>query len=52
MVLVFIAGNVTRNDDQPSEYERYFYYEKYGKYSNSIDCGKLKIPSDHSYQWL
>lgn len=29
-----------------------FYYEKYRKYSNSINHGKLNVPSDHIYQWL
>ena len=30
MALVNIAGYITRNDNQPSEYETHFYYEKYG----------------------
>ena len=38
MVLVYIAGYITRNDNQPSEYETYFYYKKYGRYTNSINC--------------
>ena len=31
MVLVYIAGYITRNDNQFSECETHFYYEKYGK---------------------
>ena len=31
MALVYIAGYITRNDNQPSECETHFYYEKYGK---------------------
>ena len=31
MVLVYIAGYITRNDNQPSERETHFYYENYGK---------------------
>ena len=43
MALVYIAGYITRNDNQPSEYETHFYYEKYGKYTNLIDRGKQKF---------
>ena len=52
MALVHIAGYITRNDNQPSECETHFYDEKYEKYTNLTDCGKLKVPFDHSYQWL
>ena len=51
MALVYIAGYITRNDNQPSECETHFYYEKYGKYTNLTDRGKLKAPSDHTCQW-
>ena len=47
-----IAGYITRNDNQHSECETHFYYEKYGKYTNLTDHGKLKVPSDHIFQWL
>ena len=50
MALVYIAGYITRNGNQPSECETHFYYEKYEKYSNLTDHGK--IPSDHTCQWL
>ena len=49
---MYIAGGITRNDNQPSECETHFYYEKYGKYTNLTDRGKLKVPSDHTCQWL
>ena len=52
MALVYIAGYITRNDNQPSECETHFYYEKYGKYTNLTDHGKLKVPSNHTCQWL
>ena len=52
MALVYIAGYITRNDNQPSKCETHFYYEKYGKYTNLTDRGKLKVPSDHTSQWL
>ncbi len=31
MALVYIAGYITRNDNQPSECETHFYNENYGK---------------------
>lgn len=49
MTLVCIAGYVTRNDNQSSECENNFYYEKY-RPIHSIDHGKLKVPSDHTQQ--
>ena len=52
MALVYIAGYFRRNDNQPSECETHFYYEKYGKYTNLTDRGKQKVPSDHTCQWL
>ena len=52
MALVYVAGYITRNDNQPSECETHFHYEKYGKYTNLTDRGKLKVPSDHTCQWL
>ena len=52
MALVYIVGYITRNDNQPSECETYVYYEKYGKYTNLTDRGKLKVPSDHTCRWL
>ena len=37
MAPMYIARYITRNDNQPWEYETHSYYEKYGKYTNSID---------------
>ena len=42
MALVYIAGYITRNDNQPSEYKSHFYDEKYGKYTNLTDRRKTK----------
>ena len=42
MALIYIARYITRNYKQPCEC--YFYYEKYGKYTNSMEFGKLKSP--------
>ena len=44
MTLMYITGYTTRSDHQTSEYGTYFYYKKYGKYNNSIDHGKRKVP--------
>ena len=49
---MYIAGYITKNDNQPCECETHFYYEKYGKYINLTDCGKLEVTSDHTCQWL
>ena len=48
IALVYIAGYITRNDNQPSECEIHFYYEMYGKYTNLTDRGKLKVLSNHT----
>ena len=52
MALVCIVGYITRNDNRSSECETHFYYEKYGKYTNLTDHGKLKVPSNHTCSWL
>ena len=46
MALMYIAGYITINDNQPSEYGTHYYYDKYRKYINSIDCEKLKVLSE------
>lgn len=51
MTLVYIAGYITKKDNETSEFDTYF-YEKYGDYRKSLERGKLKIPSDHTCQWL
>ena len=48
MALVYIAGYITRKDNQPSEWETHFYHKKYGKYTNLTGHGKLKVPSDRT----
>ena len=52
MILVYIAGYITRNDNQSSEWETHFYYEKCGKYTYLTDGEKLKVTLDHTCQWL
>ena len=53
MALMFRAGGyMTRNVNQSNEYGSHFYYEKYGKYTNLIGFGKLKVPSDLTRQCL
>ena len=52
IALGYRAEYITRNEDKPSECKTHFYYEKYGKYTNIIDHGKLKVPSDQTCQWL
>ena len=53
--LVYIAGHVTRKDDQMSENELLsvitFNHKMYGGYVDSMDRGSLKIPTDSACQW-
>ena len=49
MALVNIVGYITRNDNQSNECETPFSYEKYGKYTNLTDRGKVNVPSDQTY---
>ena len=52
MSLIHIAGYVTRNDKERTDYELLdqttFYYQKYGQF---LDRGGLKIPTDNSCEW-
>ena len=48
MDLVYIVGYITRNANQPSKCKTHFYEN----YTNLTDCGKLKVHSDHTCQWL
>lgn len=53
-VLVYIAGYVTRNDPEVDESQlgqTTFYYEKFGAYTDSLDRGGLRTPSDQACQW-
>ena len=53
--LVYIAGYITRKDEEKPEDELLnqteYYFEKYGDYTQMIDRGGLKTPSDSSCQW-
>lgn len=53
--LVYIAGYVTRKDPESDEAtllgQTTFYHHKYGEYTNSLDRGGLKVPSDRACQW-
>ena len=55
MSLVYIAGYITRKDPELSENQLLgqttFYYQKYGKFIDSLDRGGLNIPSDCCCQW-
>ena len=49
--LVYIAGYVTRKDLKVSE-DTFFYYEKYGSYTQHLDRGGLKHANDLTCQWV
>ena len=55
MSLIYIAGYVTRKDTEICDSDLLncttFYFQKYGKYTDSIDRGGLNIPLDHACQW-
>ena len=55
MALVYIAGYVTRKDEEYSEEEildvTCFYASRYGTYLSGLDRGFLKIPDDKTCQW-
>ena len=55
MSLVNIAGYVTRKDAEFSEMEMLdittCYQERFGMFTDNIDCGQLNIPSDFASQW-
>ena len=55
MSLVHIAGYVSRNDEALNENEllghTQFYFTKYGKFTQDLDRGGLKVPSDPACQW-
>ena len=55
MVLVYIAGYITRNDSRSSEEkllnETIFYHQKYGQYLDAIDRVGLNIQTDNTCQW-
>lgn len=49
--LVYIAGYATRKDSYSDYEETAFYYEKCGQYTEALDRGGLKKPSDRACQW-
>ena len=55
MSLSHIAGYVTRHDEEEDETELLnvttFYFKKYGSFTNSLDRGGLKVPTDSACQW-
>ena len=55
MVLVYIAGYITRDDSGPSEEkllnEATFCHQKYGQYLDAIYRSGLDIPTDNICQW-
>ena len=55
MSLVYIAGYITRKDPELSENQLLeqttSYYQKYGKFIDSLDRGGLNIPCDCCCQW-
>ena len=54
-VLVYIAGYVTRKDPELDETsllgQTTLYFDKFGDYTDSLDRGGLKNPSDRACQW-
>lgn len=54
-VLVYIAGYVTRKDPEADEEtlleQTSFYYDRFGQYTDALDRGGLKVPSDSACQW-
>lgn len=54
MALVHVAGYVTRKDELTEEqlFEvQSQYYQEYGSFTQSLDRGGLKVPSDTACQW-
>ena len=52
MVLVYIARYITRKNKDYSKSDSYFYFEKYGDHTTELNRGGLRIPTDHTCQWL
>ena len=55
MVLVYIAGYITRNDSGSSEEkllnETTFYHQIYEQYLDAMDRGGFNIPTNDTCQW-
>ena len=51
--LVYIAGYVTRKENESADDEEsYVYFKKHGAYQEELDRGKLKKPTDKVVQWV
>ena len=48
--VVCLAGYVSRKCETFND-DAFFYYEKFGSYTQYLDRGKLNIPNDASCQW-
>ena len=48
--VVYAAGYVSRKCETFND-DTFFYYEKFGSYTQYLDQGKLNIPNDASCQW-
>ena len=48
--LVYIAGYISRKDDEECEDTQY-YYKQYGSFTDELNRGKLKLPGDSICQW-
>ena len=48
--VVYVAGYVSRKCETFND-DTFFYYEKFGSYTQYLDRGKLNIPNDGSCQW-
>ena len=44
--LVYIAGYVAFKTDAKSSEDTFIYYERFGKFTNELSRGKLRIPKD------
>ena len=44
--LVYIAGYVAFKTDAKSSEDTFIYYERFGKFTNELSRGKLRIPND------
>ena len=50
--LVYVAGYVTKKDDpEIDSFHTFFYYEKFGCYTQSMNRGGLNLPNDVACQW-
>lgn len=50
--LVYIAGYITRKDPESAVGQTNYYFEEFGHYTQSLDRGGLKVPSDTACQWV